>query len=170
MPVLLKSRSWGEGELFIGLDIERGQVVACFEAQGRTWGPIDLMEIPEGWPSSRYDYLVDSWWYAFDAKMGGDRFFEERFNQEAAELAYGRWRIKAEAARKVIGIEEAARIADDLIQAFYVEAKRGKTPFDNWALVNKLQGMTFGKFSVDQLMKLLEEAVDRYWKPSAKDG
>ncbi len=164
MPPLVKSRPWGKGELFIGLDIERGQVIAHFEAQGRIWGPVDLMEIPEGWLISRYDYLVDSWWSAFDAKMGGDRFFEERFDQEAAELAYGRWKAKADAAREVIGPEEATRIADDLVQAFYVEAKAGKTPFDNWALLNKLQEMTFGKFSVDQLMKLLEGAVDRYWE------
>jgi hypothetical protein len=163
MSPLVKSKPWGKGELSIGLDFDRRQVISYYEAEGRTWGPVDLMEIPEGWPATRFDYLVDSWWSAFDAKMGGDRFFEERFGKDAGNLAYGSWKAKAEAARKVIGPEEAAHIADDLVEAFYVEARPGKTPFDNWALVNKIQEMTFGKFGVDKIMKLLEEATDRYW-------
>jgi hypothetical protein len=162
MPTMVKSRPWGKGELSVGLDLERGKVVAYFEAQGKTWGPAELMEIPEGWPISRYNYLVDNWWSTFDAKMGGDRFFSEKFDDEAAALAYGSWRRKAEAARKVIGHDEAAKIADSLIEAFYAEARPGKTPFDNWALANKLSELTFGKFDVDQIMKLLEKAADRY--------
>jgi hypothetical protein len=162
MPTMVKSRPWGEGELFIGLDLERGKVIAFFEAEGYTWGLADLMEIPEGWPATRYDYLVNSWWSVFDAPSGGGKFFSELFGDEAAALAYGAWRRKAEAARKVIGPEEAEKIADSLIEAFYAEARPGKTPFDNWALVNKLSQLTFGKFDVDQIMKLLEEADDRF--------
>jgi hypothetical protein len=163
MPTIVKSRPWGKGRLSIGLDLERRQVISYYEVEGRTWGPEDLMEIPEGWPAERFDYLVNSWWSAFSANMGGDRFFEEHFGSEAADLAYGDWRAKAEIARRVIGSKEAGAIALDLIQAFYVEAPPGKTPFDNLAIVNKLQDLTFGKFNFDELLKFLNEALDRYW-------
>jgi hypothetical protein len=162
MSVIVKSRNWGKGKLFIGLNLNQEKVLAHFEVNGKTYGPVELMAIPEGWPVNRYDYLIDSWWSAFDANMGGDEFFSSKFGPEAAELAYSAWRAKAKAACKVIGPKEAARIADSLIEAFYVEARPGKTPFDNWAIVNKLGIMTFGKFDVDQIMKLLEEADDRY--------
>lgn len=156
------SRPWGEGELSIGLDLKRGKVIAFFEAEGHTWGPADLMEIPKGWPASRYDYLVNGWWSVFDATYGGDSYFSELFGDEAGALAYGAWRRKVEAARKVIGPEEAEKIADSLIEAFYAEARPGQTPFDNWAMVNRLSRMTFGNFNLDQIMKLLEESVDRF--------
>lgn len=159
----MKTRPWGQGELSVGLDLEHGKVIAYFEAQGKTWGPAELMEIPEGWPVAKYDYMVSSWWSAFDATMGGDKYFSEKFGDEAAVLAYGEWRRKAEAARNAIGHDEAGKIADSLIEAFYVEARPGRTPFDNWALANRLSTMTFGKFDIKQVMRLLEEASDRYW-------
>lgn len=68
-----------------------------------------------------------------------------------------------ESARRVIGSKEAGAIALDLIQAFYAEAPPGKTPFGNLAIVNKLQDLTFGKFNFDELLKFLNEALDRYW-------
>jgi hypothetical protein len=160
----MKSRPWGDGTLLIGLDFDRNQVIAAYEAKGRTWGPADLMEIPENWPAERYDYLADSWWAAFDAKRGGEKFFADKFGEEAANLAYGAWRKKAKAARKVIGKEDALKIAQNLIESFYVDAPPWKTPFDNWAMVNKLSEMTFGKFSVAEIMKLLEEASGLYWE------
>lgn len=164
LPPIVKSRPWGKGELFIGLDLENGKVLAHFEAQGKMWGPAELMEIPDGWPATRYDYLISNWWSAFAANMGGDKFFSDKFGDEAAMLAYGGWRRKAEAARKVIGREEAAKIADSLIEAFYAEARPGKTPFDNWALANKLSELTFGKFGLNDIIKMLKEADDRFYE------
>jgi hypothetical protein len=163
-PPIVKFWPWGEGTLFVGLDLDRGQVIAIFEAKGRTWGPADLMAIPEDWPAERYDYLISGWKDAFAANLGGDQFFVEKFGEEPAELAYGAYRNKVKAARKVIGKKEALKIAQDLIEAFHVEAPPWKTPFDNLSMVNRLSQMTFGKFGFKEILSLLEEADDLYWE------
>ena len=163
-PPIVKSWPWGEGTLFVGLDLDRGQVIAAFEAKGRTWGPVDLMKILEGMPPESYDWMVGGWKDAFAANVGGDRFFIEKFGEEPAELAYGAYRKKVKAARKVIGKKEALKIAQDLIEAFHMEAPPWKTPFDNYSMVNKLSEMTFGKFGFKEILGLLEEADDLYWE------
>jgi hypothetical protein len=159
-----ETRKWGAGELTIGFESDGRWIVADFRALGKSYGPVKLYDLPEAYlDSERMKWAVKETFSMFDARGGGEKYFIDLFGPEAGDLAYEEHRKKVKAAREVIGHPEAVKIAADLIHAWYIEHPRGsgKTPFDNYAMVNKLQDATFGKFSFEEMMKILREAMDR---------
>jgi hypothetical protein len=162
-----ETRKWGEGELTIGFETEGRWVVADFKASGKPYGPVKLFDLPEAYlDSDRMEWAVKGTFQMFGAEGGrsdGEEYFIKLFGPEAGDLAYGEHRKKVKAAREVIGHPEAVKIAEGLLRAYYLEHPigSGKTPFDNFAMVNRLQNATFGKFSFEELMKILREAMER---------
>lgn len=168
MPIVHdETRKWGEGELTIGFESDGRWIVADFESSGKSYGPVKLFDLPEGYlDEDRMKWAVRQTFQMFGAEGGrsdGEKYFITLFGPEAGDLAYGEHRKKVKAAREVIGRPEAVKIAENLLRAYYLEHPigSGKTPFDNYAMVNRLQDATFGKFSFEELVKILREAIDR---------
>ena len=156
-------RNWGEGILAIGFESQGNWLVADFSAKGKSYGPVKLFDLPEPYlDRDRMEWAIRQTFAMFDASQGGEKYFTELFGPEAAGLAYGEYRRKAKAAHEVIGHPEAVKLAENMLQAFYLENPpgSGKTPFDNWGILNKLATTTFGKFSFDELIEILREADD----------
>jgi hypothetical protein len=160
-----ETRKWGKGDLTVGFDTDGRWVVSDFSAKGKRYGPVKLYDLPEAYlDSDRMKWAVKETFSMFNARGGGEKYFIDLFGPEAGDLAYGEHRKKVRSALEVIGHHEAVKIAENLLRAFYLEHPRGsgktKTPFDNFAMVNRLQDATFGKFSFDDLIAILREADD----------
>lgn len=165
-----ETRKWGEGELTVGFEADGRWIVADFKASGKPYGPVKLYDLPIAYlDSDRMKWAVKETFSMFDARRGGEKYFIDLFGPEAGDQAYGEHRKKVKAAHEVIGRPEAVNIAENLLRAYYLENPlgSGKTPFDNFAMVNRLQDATFGKFSFEEEMTILREAMDRiHEKPS----
>lgn len=166
-----ETRKWGKGDLTVGFDTDGRWVVSDFFAKGKRYGPVKLYDLPEVYlDSDRMKWAVKETFSMFNAQGGGEKYFIEQFGPEAGDLAYGEHRKKVRAALEVIGHHEAVKIAANLLRAFYLERPGGsrKTPFDNFAMVNRLQDATFGKFSFEELVVILHEATDQVWSAGGK--
>lgn len=155
-------KPWGEGTLSVAFDAAERALVAAYSHGDKLYGPVKIMDLPATYDSTeKLKWAVKQIFSSFDADMGGDEYFTSMFGPEAGVAAYGSYRKKSEAARRVLSRADAVKIAEDLIEAFYMEAGPGQTPFDNWALVNRINAKTFGILNgVDQILRVMEEADD----------
>lgn len=155
-------RPWGDGTLSIAFDSDERAIVAAFEHDGRLYGPVKVMDLPSTYDDAeKIKWAVKQTLPMFDADLGGDEYFTAMFGPEAGLAAYGAHRAKA-ADAKHLTHADAVRIAEGLLMGFYSSAGAGQTPFDNWAMLNRLNAKTYGTFGdVDRLLRILHEADDR---------
>lgn len=158
-------KRWGEGTLSIAFDDTERALVAAYEHDGNVYGPVKIMDLPSTYDTpQKLKWAVKEMLPLFDSYNGGDDYFTTMFGPEAGQAAYGDHRTRVSQAKHMTH-EDAVRIAEELLMGFYNEAKPGATPFDNWAMLNRLNARTFGRFGdVDRLMRILEEADDRLRK------
>lgn len=153
-------KPWGDGTLSVAFDAAERAIVAAYSFGDKLYGPVKVMDLPSQYDSpEKLKWAVKQTFSSFDADLGGDEYFTSMFGPEAGVAAYGGYRKKAEEARRHLSRSDAVKIAEDLLEAFYMEARPGQTPFDNWALVNRLNAKTFGTLNgVDQILRVMEEA------------
>lgn len=155
-------RPWGGGTLSLAFDSDERAIVAAFRHDDHVYGPVKVMDLPSTYDlPEKIKWAVKQTLPMFDADYGGDEYFTAMFGPDAGKIAYGGHRAKAVAAKR-LSHADAVRIAEELLMGFYSGAVHGQTPFDNWALVNRLNARTFGRFGdVDRLLRILHEADDR---------
>lgn len=155
-------RPWGDGTLSIAFDSDERAIVAAFSHGDQIYGPVKVMDLPPHYDSpEKIKWAVKQTLPMFDADYGGDEYFTAMFGPEAGKAAYGAHRAEAAKATRLTHAD-AVRIAEELLLGFYSGAGKGQTPFDNWALVNRLNAKTHGAFgNTDRLLRILAEADGR---------